>query len=479
MLMRLKTDVITDETALFEGGDGKVQGNWYHFVGIGGAGMSGLAWIMLELGKRVSGSDLVASANTYRLIEKGAEVTIGHSAENLQPGIDNVVISSAIPPSNEEVCKARQLGLNVISRGELLSQLMRAYKGIAIVGAHGKTTTSSMISLVLAYNGLSPTFIIGGEVHDIGGNARLGAGAYLVAEADESDGSFLRLEPYAAVITNIDNDHLDYYKDLAVMKQAYQQFVDQVRAGGFTVLCTDNEHVRGLKPGRHEVITYGLDGEPDFLARNIVRSEFKTTAEVLQRGQLLGKLALQVPGSHNVQNALAAVAVGMRLGLTFEQVAAALSTFKGVQRRFQLVVQADGVQIIDDYAHHPTEIRALFKAGESITCRRTIAVFQPHRYTRTLFLQDEFGSAFQGADLVIVTDIYSAGEKPIPGVSADLIVRALQKQGAKVAFIRRLDEVVDHLRTLIRPGDLVLTIGAGDVWKVGQRLANTLETTVQ
>ncbi len=475
MLMHVETD----ETALFEGGDGKLQGNWYHFIGIGGAGMSGLARIMLDLGKSVSGSDLVASANIKRLIEKGAQVSIGHAAGNLQPGVDNVVISSAIPPSNLELKAARRLGLSVISRGELLARLMSEYKGIAIVGAHGKTTTSSMISLVLKASGLNPTIIIGGEVNDIGGNARLGDGEYLVAEADESDGSFLKLAPHAAVITNIDNDHLDYYKNLPVMKQAYEQFVDQVQAGGFTVLCTDNEHVRSLKPGTNEKITYGLSREPDFLARNIIKDKFTTTAEVLRRGRLLGRLSLSVPGAHNVQNALAAIVVGMRLGLTFDQISGALATFKGVQRRFQLIAQSDGIMIIDDYAHHPTEIRALFDASESIDRRRTIAIFQPHRYTRTQFLQKEFGSAFQGADLMIVTDIYSAGEKPIAGVSSDLVVRALENNGAEVALIRRLDEVVDHLRERIRPGDLIMTIGAGNVWTVGQRLAKAMESAVQ
>ncbi len=456
-----------------------MQDNWYHFIGIGGTGMSGLAKIMLELGKRVSGSDLVPSANVKRLIEMGAQISIGHATENIYPDVDNVVVSSAIPPSNEELDAARSLGINVISRGELLAQLMRESKGIAIVGAHGKTTTSSMISLMLSANGFDPTFIIGGEVHDMGGNAKLGTGEYLVAEADESDGSFLRLEPYGAVITNIDNDHLDYYKNLATLKRAFQQFVNQVRPGGFTVLCTDNEHVCGLDPGQKESISYGLSGEPVYKAINMIRNEFSTTAEVLLRGRPLGRLTLAVPGVHNVQNALAAVAVGMRLGLTFDQCAAALATFTGAQRRFQLVAQLDGIKIVDDYAHHPTEIRALFRASEGIRCHRTIAVFQPHRYTRTQFLQEEFGRAFQGADVIIVTDIYSAGEQPIEGVTADLIVKALQRNGKEVIFLRRLDEVVDYLRNQIRSGDLVLTIGAGNVWTVGKNLARALELTVQ
>jgi UDP-N-acetylmuramate--alanine ligase len=456
-----------------------LEGNWYHFVGIGGSGMSGLAKILLEMGKRVSGSDLVASANVQRLIDMGAQIAVGHAEANIQPGVDYVVASSAIPPSNEELLAAQRLGLKVISRGELLALLMREYRGIAVVGAHGKTTTTSMISLVLASNGLDPTIIIGGELHDIGGNARLGTGEYLVAEADESDGSFLKLEPYGAVITNIDNDHLDYYKDLGSMKKAYQQYLNRVRDGGFTVLCIDNEHVRGLDPGCRQTVTYGLTDEPAYKAVGVVRNEFATGAEVLLGGRSLGKLNLSVPGVHNVQNALAAIAVGMRLGISFDRCAAALATFTGAQRRFQLVAQLDGIKIVDDFAHHPTEIRALFKASEGLLRRRTIAVFQPHRYTRTQFLQDEFGNAFQEADLVIVTDIYPAGEQPIAGVTADLIVQALKRNGKEVLFIRRLDEVVDYLRDQIRSGDLVLTIGAGNIWTVGKNLAQALEPTVQ
>jgi UDP-N-acetylmuramate--alanine ligase len=477
MLMRITLK--TDENGQYGGGDGKLQGNWYHFVGIGGAGMSGLAKIMLEKGKHVSGSDLVASANVKRLIEKGAEISIGHTAENIHSGMDSVVYSSAIPPSNEELCAAQELGLNVISRGELLARLMCESRGIAVVGAHGKTTTSSMISLMLAANGFDPTFIIGGEVNDMGSNAGLGTGEYLVAEADESDGSFLKLAPYGAVITNIDNDHLDYYKNLGIMKQAYQQYVNQILDGGFVVLCTDNEHVRGLDPGGAEAITYGLTGDPVYKATDVDRQEFTTGVSVLQNGRLIGRLVLSVPGMHNVLNALAAVAVGMRLGMSFEQCAGALKSFTGAQRRFQLVAQLDGIKIIDDYAHHPTEIRALLRASESLSRRRTIAVFQPHRYTRTQFLREEFGNAFQEADLVIVTDIYSAGEQPIAGVTADLIVQALKRNGKEVVFLNKLDEVVDYLKRTTRSGDLILTIGAGNVWTVGRNLARELETTVQ
>jgi UDP-N-acetylmuramate--alanine ligase len=461
------------------GGDGKLQEKWYHFIGIGGAGMSALAKIMLEKGKCVSGSDLVSSANVRRLVAMGAQVRIGHAAENIKTGMDRVVISSAIHPSNEELRAAENLGLSVITRGELLARLMRECKGITVVGAHGKTTTSSMISLMLAANGYDPTFIIGGEVNDMGSNARLGTGEYLVAEADESDGSFLRLEPYGAVITNIDNDHLNYYHNLDNMKQAYQQYLNQVQAGGFAVLCTDNQYVCSLDTGSNEAISYGLAGEPLYKATDLVRSEFTTEAQISLKGRTLGRLILSVPGAHNVQNALAAVAVGMRLGLDFDQCAHALTSFTGAQRRFQLVAQLDGIKIVDDYAHHPTEIRTMLAASTGIKRRRTIAVFQPHRYSRTQLLREEFGQAFQDADLVIVTDIYSAGEEPIAGVTADLIVQALKKNGKEAILLLHLDDVVNYLKEETRTGDLILTIGAGNVWKVGHNLAKELETVAQ
>jgi len=452
-----------------------VFGKWYHFIGIGGAGMSGLAKILLAFGIRISGSDLVASPVIEKLRENGARIYIGHAPENIQTGVDRVVVSSAIPPFNVELRAAQQTGLPIISRGELLAQVMSRFKGIAVVGTHGKTTTSSMISLVLACNGLDPTFIIGGEANDIGGNAKLGKGEFLVAEADESDGSFLKLEPYAAVITNIDNDHLDYYKNIEEIERAFQKFLSRLKPGGFAVFCTDNDQVRNLKPGKIDVITYGLQGSPDFKAEEIKQNGFKTEAVIFQKKRTLGKLTLAVPGIHNAQNALAAVAVGMRLGLDFSAIAKSLATFRGAQRRFQLVAQYDGVKIIDDYAHHPTEIKALLKAAEGFQRRRTIVVFQPHRYTRTYFLKEEFSEAFRGTDLVIVTDIYAAGEKPLDGVTADLIVQALKKNKQNVVYLGQLKTVEEFLLQEHRPGDLILTVGAGNVWTVGQNLARNLK----
>lgn len=449
---------------------------WYHFIGIGGTGMSGLAQVLLDMGIKVSGSDLVDSPVIEKLRQKGAIVYIGHAAENIKAGVEKVVISSAIPPSNEELRAALEIGLPVISRGELLAHIMRPYKGIAIAGSHGKTTTSSMISLALTSSGLDPTCLIGGEVDDIGGNAKLGKGEYLVAEADESDGSFLKLEPYAAVITNIDNDHLDYYKNIEEIVRAFQKFLSNIRPGGFAVICTDNENIRKLDVSHVEVITYGLDGDPDYKAEKIIQKGFGTEALILKNNQLLGKLKLSVPGVHNVQNALAAIAVGMKMGLGFPLLAKALMPFRGAKRRFQLVAQCNGIKIIDDYAHHPTEIEAVMKASKNLKARRTIAVFQPHRYTRTYFLNEGFGKAFIGADLVIVTDIYSAGENPIDGVSADLIVQAVRKNGQKAVYLGKLEEVVAFLLGELKPGDLVLTIGAGNVWTVGQNLTSSMKS---
>jgi UDP-N-acetylmuramate--alanine ligase len=453
-------------------------GSWYHFIGIGGAGMSGLARILLDLGIRVSGSDLRTSSYLNNLEEKGAIVTIGHAVENLQPGVDQVVVSSAIPSSNVELQEALRLGLSVITRGDLLAELMGHHQGIAVVGAHGKTTTSSMVGLALDDNGLDPTIIIGGEVHDIGGNAKLGQGGLLVAEADESDGSFLKLEPFAAVITNIDNDHLDYYKSTENIIQAFQIFLNRVRPDGFAVLCTDNAKVRGLDVSRVKVITYGLEGHPLYKAEGVIQNGFTTEADVLFDGDPLGHLTLHVPGRHNVQNALAAIAVGRQLGISFSDLARALATFCGVQRRFQLIASNDRMSIIDDYAHHPTEIQTMLKAAGGLGARRMVAVFQPHRYSRTKLLQAEFGRSFKGVDLVVVTDIYPAAEKPLNGVSSQLIVRALQDNGQQVKYVGDLDAVVDYLVAECRSGDLILTIGAGNVNTVGLKLAARLEMQI-
>lgn len=438
--------------------------------------MSGLAQVLLEMGMRVSGSDLVSSPLIDSLQQQGAKIFIGHGAENIVDGLDAVVVSSAIHPSNIELCAAYRKGLPVMMRGELLAKVMDSYqRAIAVTGSHGKTTTSAMIAVVLAKNGLDPTYLVGGHIPELGGNAGLGKGRYLVAESDESDGSFLMQKPYIAVITNIDDDHLDYYRDITGILQAFQEFLANILPGGFALLCSDSDYVCQLSLDGVNTVTYGMQGNPHYQARNIVRRGLQTEAEVYHEGIFLGTLKLSVPGLHNVQNALAAVAVGMHLGLGFPDVAGALAHFQGVRRRFQLIAQYDGIKIIDDYAHHPTEVKALIKATLDIKRKRVITVFQPHRYTRTMFLKEEFGKAFQGSDLVIITDIYAAGESPLEGVSANLIVQELRKNSVNVVYISSLGDVVSYLLRELRSGDTILTVGAGDIWTVGRNLVSNLQ----
>lgn len=452
-------------------------GKWTHFVGIGGAGMSGLAKIMLELGHSVSGSDLRESKVTRRLETLGAKVYKGHSRENLDPGVQLVVISSAVPLDNEEVVAAKEKGIPVIQRGELLARLMKDQKGIAVAGAHGKTTTTSMISLVLEKNGLDPTVVIGGELNDIGGNAKLGHGDYLVAEADESDGSFLKLDPFVAIVTNIEDDHLDFYGDKKKLVEAFQKFVDKVPRDGLAVLCNDDPGVNLLNRHNHtNYITYGLKSRADYQARNIQQKRGTTTCQVFFNDKQLGQLELVVPGLHNINNALATIAVAHHLGIDFEYITSVLRDFKGVERRFQQVGNISDIRIIDDYAHHPTELKATLEAARQVHAGRIIAVFQPHRYSRTRQLYQEFGAAFRNADLVIICDIYSAGEVPLPGVSAQLIVEATRKNmpEERVVYLPDLKQVVTYLERRVKSGDMVITLGAGDVWKAGIELKEKL-----
>ncbi|MGI6142258.1 MAG: UDP-N-acetylmuramate--L-alanine ligase [bacterium] len=446
-----------------------------HFVGIGGAGMSAIAKVLLEMGYTISGSDLKPSSATQRLENMGATTYIGHRRENLNSP-DLLVVSSAIPEANVEVVAAREANIPIYTRGEILAELMNMKRGIAVAGSHGKTTTTSMISLVLEKTGLDPTVLIGGELNDIGGNAKLGTGEYLVAEADESDGSFLRLRPEIAVVTNIENDHLDYYGSVDRIVEAFASFVAAVRKGGFAVLCRDSYFVGKILPGaKGRVITYGIyNQDADLMAREITPLDLGSSCKVYKGGRELGQLILRVPGEHNVANSLAAVAVGLELGLSFSQIADALQTFRGVHRRFELVGDVAGIKVVDDYAHHPSEIRATLKAARAVGFNRVIAIFQPHRYTRTKFLREEFGRAFGDADEVIVTDIYSAGERPIPGITGELIAEEIGAQGNKINYIGEMESIPRYLKPKLKKGDLVLTIGAGDVWKVGEELVSYL-----
>jgi len=450
-----------------------------HFVGIGGIGMSGIAKILLEMGVKVSGSDLKNSDILERLQDLGARIFIGHSAQNVIEDTHTVVYSSAVPQDNPEILEARKRGLTLIPRAEMLARLMAGQESIAIAGAHGKTTTTAMISLVLEINNYDPTIIIGGELKQIGSNAKFGSGRYLVAEADESDGSFLILHPKMCVITNIENDHLDYYRSVKNIVSAFGKFVEQLPADGFAVFCLDDKELEEIK---HRIsgnyITYSvLREDADFVAKNIFFRGTQSWCDVYHRGEKLGQLELLIPGIHNISNALAAVAVAKKLGLSFQQIKDGLKQFPGVKRRFELIGRTNGITVVDDYAHHPTELKATIKAAKNAGFKRVVAVFQPHRFTRTKLLQFEFGESFHDADLIVINEIYSASEKPIPGVSAHLIVNAIKACSNKeVKYFSLESEIIKYLKDEAKPGDIVLTLGAGNIRQAGIKLVHELQS---
>lgn len=448
-----------------------------HFIGIGGSGMSGLATVLLEQGYQVSGSDLQKGQSTARLKEMGAEIFIGHRDTNIENDLTTVVVSTAIKKDNPELEAARNKGIEVIRRGQLLAKLMSAKKGIAVAGAHGKTTTSSMISLVFEKCGLEPTIVVGGDLKEIGGNAKLGKGEYLVAEADESDGSFLLLDPYIEVITNIEDDHLDYYGSREAIKRAFAEFAQKVDDNGSIVACVDDENVRELIKGcSKKVVTYALHTKADYTADNIRMKGLNSYADIYHHDDFLGTLELSVPGLHNITNALAAVAVGMLVGLKFDQIASVLQLFRGAHRRFQLLGEVEGIRVVDDYAHHPTELKATLNAARQTDAKRVIAAFQPHRYSRTQMLYKAFGEAFADADLIIIDEIYPAGEAPIEGVNAGLIVDAVRENVEKpVYYFDNGEKLAAFLNETAETGDIILTLGAGNIWKVGVDLVNRLK----
>lgn len=448
-----------------------------HFIGIGGSGMCGIARIMLGLGYRVTGSDLKTSTATENLEALGATCFRGHAGEYLGDA-DIVVASTAIPFSNPELVEARQRGIRIMHRSEVLAWLMGRQKGIAIAGAHGKTTTTAMSALVLENNHMDPTIIIGGEMKEIGGNAKLGRGEYLIAEADESDGSFLKLEPFIEIITNIEDDHLDHYKSMENIEAAFNEFIAKVPAAGMAVVCIDDPKIEAMLASyQGPYLTYGLEHpDADYTGLNLRMENNKQVGDVHYRGSYLGQLTLGVPGRHNFLNALAVVALGRFIGLSFDGISAALSSFKGVGRRFQLTGEVNGIKVFDDYAHHPSEIKATLSAARQLNPGRLISVFQPHRYSRTAMLADRFGEAFSEADIIIISDIYSAGEKPLPDVSAALISSAIEKfEGRKPIYLPSKQDIVDYLLPLMQSGDMVLTMGAGDIWETGVALVNNLK----
>jgi UDP-N-acetylmuramate--alanine ligase len=440
-----------------------------HFVGIGGIGMSGIAELLLNLGYQVSGSDLKPSPVTDRLAALGGKIHIGHRAVNVQ-GTNVVVISSAVRPDNVEVVEAKRLQIQVIPRAEMLAELMRLKYGVAIAGSHGKTTTTSMIATVLVHGGFDPTAVIGGRLNAFGSNAKLGKGDFLVAEADESDGSFLKLSPAIAVVTNIDREHLDHYADLGEIKAAFTAFVNKVPFYGASVLCLDDPNVQAIIPRiERRIITYGTGSEADLVASHIEFQGFGSSCRVYHKGNLLGTLRLRIPGEHGVLNSLAAVATGLELEIPFEKIAAALASFQNADRRFQVKGEREGILVVDDYGHHPTEIIATLSAARHACDRRIVAVFQPHRYTRTRVLAGDFSRAFDRADVVLVLPVYAAGEEPIPGVTAESLVVQMKQSGHRdVTYASDFTDVLRILESKLRDGDLLLTLGAGDVWKVGE-----------
>ena len=451
-----------------------------HFVGIGGIGMSGIAEVLLTLGYKVSGSDLRHSPVTERLSELGAIIFIGHQAENIT-GAEVVVTSSAIARQNPEVTAAHAHHIPVIPRAEMLAELMRLKYGIAVAGMHGKTTTTSMVAAVLAAGGLDPTVVVGGRVDAMGSNARLGKSQYLVAEADESDRSFLKLSPILAVVTNIDREHMDCYRDMADVEQAFVDFVDRVPFYGIVLLCNDDQRLRGLLPRlARRAITYGLADGSDFHILHC-KSQCSSTRhqshfEVEYQGRSLGEFHLQVPGNHNILNATAAVAVGVGLDIPVERIREGLENFAGVDRRFQLKGRAAGVSVIDDYGHHPTEIRATLAAARQSRFNRVHVVFQPHRYTRTRDLLEEFGLAFADADNIFVLDIYPASETPIPGITGERVADIVRQVGARPAqYVTSFDDVASSVAAIAEAGDMILTLGAGNVSQLGAQILDQLK----
>jgi UDP-N-acetylmuramate--alanine ligase len=453
-----------------------------HFVGIGGIGMSGIAELLANLGYSVTGSDAKKSEITDRLSSRfGIVVHQGHAAANVG-NADVVVVTSAVKPANPEVVEAHRRKIPVIPRAEMLAELMRLRFSIAVAGAHGKTTTTSMIALVLERAGLDPTAVIGGRLSAFGSNARLGAGQYLVAEADESDRSFLALSPSIAVITNIDHEHMESYGSFADLQQAFVDFANKVPFYGAVVACADDRHlVPVLAKLRRRLVTYGLENaNADFVATEVSLGSFGGRCRVHRRSAAgtseLGELQLPVPGRHNLQNALAAVAVADQLGVEFSKVASALAEFQGAERRFERCGERDGVLVIDDYGHHPTEIAAVLEAARSALQRPLIVAFQPHRYTRTQQLMSEFGPALREADVILLTDIYAASEEPLPGVTVEALADAIRAGAGKpVRLVKSLEDVVPALLELAKPGDAVITLGAGSIGTVPKRLVEALE----
>ena len=447
-----------------------------HFVGIGGIGMSGIAEVLLNLGFEVSGSDLRRSEITRNLEKLGAVIYDKHEAKNVQ-NADVVVYSSAVPATNPELLEAKTNAVPTIPRTEMLAELMRLKFAVTVAGSHGKTTTTSLISSVLACGGLDPTVVVGGKLKALGSNARLGDSRYVVAEADESDGKFVQLPSSIAVITNIDLEHLDFYPDLEAIKDGFVEYAARVPFYGSVVLCVDDPNVISIMPRiRKRKISYSLGDDADLQGTMVQKGQTGWRFEIRLQKKLLGEVRIGIPGEHHVRNALAAAAVGLELDIPFEAVKKGIETFEGVGRRFELKGVVSDVTVVDDYGHHPTEIAATIRAARENFGKRVIVFFQPHRYSRTQALADQFGGCFDGADAVFMTDVYAAGEEPIPGVSSDLIAEKVKKSGPiKVFRVDSMEALVEKAIPHLKEGDLVLTLGAGDIYLAGELLLRRLD----
>lgn len=452
---------------------------WVHMVGVGGAGMSGIAQVLREQGVKVSGSDLQANSITAQLEKMGVTIYQGHADSNLKAGVSLVVISSAIPADNAELLAARARNIPVIKRGQMLARMVNERLGLAVAGAHGKTTTTSMLYCALAGCGLDPTMIVGGEIQGTELHARLGANQYFVAEADESDASFLEIRPYVAIVTNIENDHLDYYQSMDRLQAAFRQFLEQIIPGGFALIYGGDQLLRQICAGLStRTLMYGEghqgDTDLDYYFTNWVPQGMGSSFDIYHGQKHLGLMRLSIPGRHNALNAVAATAVAMEIGMDFARIEEALQIFPGAKRRFEVMAQVNGITIVDDYAHHPTEIMVTIKAARQFHQLRLVVLFQPHRYTRTKLLAEQFGEAFLEADLVLITEVYAAGEAPIENVSGELIYQAAIRAGCKALYIPSMENAEDYLAENLKSDDLFITMGAGDVWKAGLRLAERI-----
>jgi UDP-N-acetylmuramate--alanine ligase len=447
-----------------------------HFVGIGGAGMSGIAEVLINLKFRVSGSDVSQTEVTDRLAKLGGEIFIGHAESNVE-GADVLVFSSAVKPSNVEIVTAQRHKIPVISRIEMLAELMRMKYSIAVAGTHGKTTTTGMVSYVLEHGGLDPTLVDGGIVRSLDTNIRLGSSEFMVVEADEAYGSIKKLSPTVAVVTNIDNDHLDYYGTMDEVKKTFLDFVNKVPFYGSAILCLDQENIQELIPKvEKRFVTYGVETKADFTATDIRFEADGASYKANHHGKTLGNVQIKSPGIHNVSNSLVAVAVGIELDVSFKNIAKALKEFPGIQHRFEILGNANNILVVDDYGHHPTEIKATLKAArDTYSKRRIIAIFQPHRYSRVHLLAQEFARCFYQADVLIITDIYSAMEDPIDGVTGEMVANITRDYGQKdMLYIPDKNSIPDHIIKIARSGDVIITLGAGDIWKIGKEILRRL-----